>query len=313
MALTHRHQASSAKEVILALLNAGANVNELREESDWRGCGFSKSAFEMFLGSPLSDDPDILEAFLKAGADANAARVSHRHSMRTDGMTRSTPLHTAVRKGNVNVVGCLLRAGAKVDECHVAQYHNERGYNENLSVTSLHLAVDSCNLEIVLLLLAEGADPNALARRLAHEDSGQVGTTDDPRDAGYVSPVKCVPVCETALHRAVLAGWIDGVRALLAAGADRNIKRVYGEQSESTDELVARAAIKDVLRCELSNALLTSAGWSQDNHKYFSTALREQVRTVLLVAKAANWALDRDALSQIFVALAARPSAAMDR
>jgi len=306
----------AAKEVILTLVTAGAPVNEMRQQRDWRGCGRSESAFDMLLASPLGKDPAVLEAFLAAGADPNKKRVDERHSMRTDGRSVSFPLHTAVQRADANVVGVLLRAGANPNAARTERYHNERGFNQNSSLTPLHLAIRRKALDLVVLLLAEGADVNAVATRLDQVDSGRTGTTDNPREDGFVPSVACVPVRETALHCALLADQPDIVRALLAAGADKSIPRVHGGAEEATDALAARldgeqeSGAGETKCGGLSHALQTSSGWSPENHGLFSEKLREQVRTVLLVAKAAGWSLPEDALHHIFVALAAPPSLA---
>jgi hypothetical protein len=252
--------------------------------------------------SALGQDPDILEAFLKAGADPNSKKVQNVHSMRTDGQTISMPLHTAVRNGDVNVAGVLLRAGADANARYTAKYINERGFNRDSSLTSLHIAIDGKSLELLVLLLAEGADPNAVAHELEQADSGQHGTTDDPREEGFVPSVICIPVRETALHRALLERNADMVRALLAAGADQSIDRARGNELESTATLAARMDQDGGALCA---ALKTTAGWTTENHKFFSRQLQEQVRTVMLVAKAAEWSLPDDALHKIFGALTA--------
>merc|ERR1711988_58676 len=292
-----------AKKVVLGLVAAGANVNAQRRNYDWRGCGSSSTAFEMLLGSKLGSDPAILEAFLTAGADPNSKNVRNTHSMRTDGQTVLFPLHTAVRSGNTNVAGVLLRAGADVTARYTERYNNERGFNSNTSKTPLHIAIDCNSLDLVMLLLAEGADPSAKAKWLDQVDSGRVGTTDDPRAAGFESSVVCVPVQETALHRALLNGNADMVRALLAVGADQSIDREHGMQKESTGALAARLDQQNGKGDTLCEALKTTAGWTPENHKFFSKQLQEQVRTVLLVAKAAGWSLPDDALHKIFAAL----------
>jgi len=289
-----------AKGVILALVAAGASVNAVRAKSDWRGCGHSESAFDMLLASSLGMDPVVLEAFLDAGADPNKARRRDVHSMRTDGSTISFPLHTAVQRASANVVGVLLRSGADPNAKRTERYHNERGFNKDSSSTSLHLAIRRGAVDLVLLLLAEGADVNAVATYLDQVDSGEVGVTDDPRADGFVPSVTCIPVRETALHCALLAYQTDIIRALLAAGADQSVPRMRGDKAETTESLAARLDPSGAL----TNALQTSTGWTPENHRYFSQQLREQVRTLLLVAKSAGWSLPEDALHQIFAALA---------
>jgi hypothetical protein len=166
------------------------------------------------------------------------------------------------------------------------------------------LAIDRGALNLVILLIAEGADPNAIATWLDHVDSNVRGTTDDPRQHGFESPVRCVCVRETALQRALREQQPDMVRALLAAGADPSIPRVEDGKEETTAALAERS---DGPEGELVKALQTTAGWSPENHKYFSEQLRDQVRTVLLVAKASNWCIPDDALHQMFSALAPAP------
>lgn len=108
---------------------------------------------------------------------------------------------------------------------------------------------------------------------------------------------------ETALHRALLQGNADMVRALLAVGADQSLDREHGAQKESTGALAARLDQQNGKGDALCEALKTTAGWTPENHKFFSKQLQEQVRTVLLVAKAAGWSLPDDALHKIFAAL----------
>jgi len=308
MALSNaRSKTDDSKEIVMALIAAGADPNQKRSQYDWRGCGHSESAFDMLLQSALASDPAVLEAFLAAGADPNKRQVISRHSMRTDGETISVPLHTAVRRADANVVGVLLRAGADPNIACTERYSNERGFNQQSSRSPLHLAIDSKKLDLVLLLLAEGADPNAIASRLDQVDSGERGTTDDPRAEAFVSSVRCVPVRETALHRALQAKQPEMVRALLATGADQTVPRSWDNTDESTSDLAAR--VDGAHDGELTEALRSSAGWTPENHKYYSEKMREQVRTVLLVAKASSWTLPDDALFQIFAALAKAPKA----
>merc|ERR1712032_971197 len=55
MALMSRQKPQERKAVVELLLNAKADVNSKRCESDWRGCGSSTTAFEMVLNR-ISDD-----------------------------------------------------------------------------------------------------------------------------------------------------------------------------------------------------------------------------------------------------------------
>mmetsp|Transcript_13049 Transcript_13049/g.26114 ORF Transcript_13049/g.26114 Transcript_13049/m.26114 type:complete len:384 (+) Transcript_13049:206-1357(+) len=298
----------NAVAVVMMLLKAGADVNAERAEYDWRGCGRTETAFEMLLRCRcLGKNPGLLEAFLEHGADPNSKQVSHQHSMRTDGMTSSTPLHTAVRRKDINSAGVLLRAGANVDHPYICRSNNERGYNQDLEETPLHIAVQTGSLEMLLLLLAEGADPNMLAKSIAHvprmgpASRMEQSPTNDPREEGFLSEVRCVRVKESALHMALLKNRPDLVSALLVAGADREATRSYGNGEQSPTSLANGNE-------ELLKALNTSSGWSPENHQFFASRLREQVRAVLLVAKAKGWQMPEDALFKIFSALTASVS-----
>lgn len=58
-----------------------------------------------------------------------------------------------------------------------------------LQRTPLHLAVLGGHLDMLLLLLAEEANPNVIGRHLDHVASGVGSPHDDPREEGYVAPV----------------------------------------------------------------------------------------------------------------------------
>ena len=67
----------------------------------------------------------------------------------TDG---STPLHCATWKGQVDVVACLLKAGADV---------NAQNTNGHWGTTPLHAAAHANQAEIARLLIEHGANLNA--------------------------------------------------------------------------------------------------------------------------------------------------------
>jgi hypothetical protein len=161
----------------------------------------------------------------------------------------------------------------------------------------LQLAVEHSSLDMVLLLLSEGAKPNDVGKAIVHVASGVESPTDDPRDALYQSPVRCVPVQENALHVALTRGNTDMVRALIIAGADKTTCRFYDGEEQSVESLVNGNP-------ELLEALETTSEWTPETHKFFASRLREQVRAVLLVAKAKAWQLPEDALVTIFKSLA---------
>ena len=95
------------------LVEAGADVNAVRADINWKGTGSRQRAFDMLLQSPLGRNPGLLESFLTHGADPNAKDVRSVHSMRTDGQVVRVPLHSAVQHGDVHAAAVLLRAGAR--------------------------------------------------------------------------------------------------------------------------------------------------------------------------------------------------------
>ena len=72
----------------------------------------------------------------------NGSKVNSKNELHSD-----TPLHFAVRNGDIKIVKVLLDRGADID-----------GVNWN--ITPLHIAVESKNVEIIELLLNHGACVN---------------------------------------------------------------------------------------------------------------------------------------------------------
>jgi ankyrin repeat protein len=163
-------------------------------------------------GSPVADaamkgDLPAVKALIKEGADVNAARG--------DGMSA---LHWAAERGNAEIAGVLLYAGANVSAVtRIGQY------------TPLHVAARSASLAVVDQLLKAGAGVDTRA----------------------------LPSGATPLHLAASAGSASVVNRLLDAGADKNAKEAEWGQTplifaaafnrvEAIKALTARGADPDV-------------------------------------------------------------------
>ena len=130
-----------------------------------------------------------------------------------------TPLHQAVRQGDVAAVERLLAQGADVnatdeygrtplhlaDDPKIAEMLLAKGASlnapDNTGNTPLHIAAVYGNVEVMKLLIVKGAEVNARA-----------------------------PVSGwTPLHSAALQGQLEAAKVLLAAGADPNAKASLGD------------------------------------------------------------------------------------
>lgn len=268
-------------------------------QSDWRGCGSTKTAFEMVLPAAMKD-VELLELFLRFGGDPNTKSEQNVHSMRTDGRAIQYVLHKAVRNGNLEISRALLDAGAKVDSVASEHFSNERGFDRHMDETALHHACGGHQPDVAMcaLLLARGADVNAVRKDLDQVSSGVESPTDDPRDPDFVSSVVCVPVQETALHIAIRSKNADLVTMLVCAGADVSRKRVCGNTEASCEEL-----------CGDDETLLKAlkAEWTPETHKLFPTEVREGVKAALMIANRQRWPLPDTLLFRICAMTAGPP------
>lgn len=289
-------QKGDSTAVVFALLDAGADVNAKRNCYDWRGCGSTSSAFEMALPAAMKD-VRLLERLLAAGGDPNTTSVREVHSMRTDGQTEKSVLHTAVETESLELARALLDAGANVDALHTEVMDNERGFNEDMEQTALHVSICAGDVAMAALLIARGAEVNSWRKCLDQRDSGERGDTDDPRDDGFVSSVVCVPIRETALHLALRKKHEGLVTLLACAGADASLVREDGEERQTCEEM-----------CGEDEKLLKAvrAEWTPETHHLFPTDVRSSVEAALMIARRQDWPLPSNLLFDI-CALAVSP------
>ena len=134
-------------EAVEVLIEAGADPNTMGSVFRPNNNGGEKTPLHIAVGKGyicfgLRDASRrrlrVARALIAGGADPNAANEYG-----------STPLHTAVRHGNLPAVELLLEHGA------------DPNAKNGGGVTPLHVAVET---ELVTVLLAAGADPNARDR-----------------------------------------------------------------------------------------------------------------------------------------------------
>jgi hypothetical protein len=165
------------------LRDRGAVETALREGAD------PNAAWSPLRQAILHPRPGIVEALLAGGAKADAAALG-----------------LAARSGNLEALRALLAHKAPVNTRYFRPGAFGQGYT-----TPLHDAVDGGPVEAVRLLLASGADVNAIP---------SFGST--------------------ALRLAVAAGRVEIVRVLLEAGADAGRKGLDGVSAR--DEAAAIAS-----------------------------------------------------------------------
>ena len=250
-------------ETVDRLLQAGASVNAVNRLGAtplWLAAGNGDAAMIARLLDAGADPNRALMAgetpvmtaarsgtvqgvrlLVEAGAEVNARETSR----------EQTALMWAVAQGQHEVVQVLLEAGADVEarskvrpRLMFAEDTNstvyEQGVIENLGgFTPLLFAARHSHVESARLLVAAGAEvdnsasngasPLVIAVHSGHTAFAQFllaeGADPDGIGAGY-----------TALHAAVLRGDLTTVEALLAHGADPNIRLQKGTPTRRTSE-----------------------------------------------------------------------------
>ncbi|KFX92771.1 hypothetical protein O988_07132 [Pseudogymnoascus sp. VKM F-3808] len=138
---------------VQTLISAGANVN-----------GTTPGGITALQGSITTDNIDIVQLLLNAGADANAPAPRQ--------MYGKTALQAAASRGKVPIVGLLLRHGADP---------NAPAY-ESHGVTALQAAAMDGHLPVVLMLLRAGADVNAPAAKIGGRTALEAAAEHDRLD-----------------------------------------------------------------------------------------------------------------------------------
>lgn len=237
-----------SKDVVQILLDAGAEVNMLVENSR---CG---TALTAAVRHALPERHSILKLLLKAGADANLS----------DGLC--SPLTWAVASHDMEAVQILLNAGAKPNQVFRRCVHEEDTSNWAtfgnvpndhyyrypwtpiaVAPTALCGAVASGNHALVELLLKAGADPNLGPHRECTESS-------------YLPWQYPVPPSSPWVSRGARNQWLSPLliatkhndiglsKILLRAGADPN---AIPEGNSSISALAVAAFNGDLDHCKV--------------------------------------------------------------
>lgn len=226
----------SATEIakVRLLIGRGANVN----------LASARGRTALFLAAMADRSADIVRLLIAAGADVKVV----------DGM-KMTVLHAAALGNDADTVRLLIDAGVNVDARDFQEY------------TSLIYAASNANLAMVQLLLAKGADVNAVSDGVSRKV--KAGTLGQGR---FTPLIMAAPFGSTALVKTLLnagakvnAQDIRGmtplmlavatdrqnsevVRALIAKGADANVKSVAGETALDWAVKIGGKAVIDIVK-----------------------------------------------------------------
>jgi ankyrin repeat protein len=206
-------------ELMLALLNAGADINKVDEKrsiSAMKPCSALCSAV-------CTNDINFVEFLLSIGAQPDAG-------LSPDKNYNDTPLVAATRLANVPIMELLHNAGADVNLAPTVCSYTNLGLGGFLNANALQTAALMGNLGLVQHLLNAGADLNWPAAddygRTALQaavESGNVNLTEFLISEGAdVNSPAAEREGRTALQAAVSRMDVGLVRLLLDAGANAN-------------------------------------------------------------------------------------------
>ena len=191
-------------EGVQALVNAGADLNA-HDSEERRPITSVKSDAILELLIEAGADLDVEDRYgmtalhnacrennasmVKRLLDAGVSTQNWREELNVEfedttiiaGITNPTPLHWSVVKGNEDIVGMLLEAGADVNRGQEPVSYLGNDLDEEYGFTALHLAAMYGHDEILEKLLAEGADINAKTSKgktpfMIAEQAGEITT-----------------------------------------------------------------------------------------------------------------------------------------
>ena len=194
-------------EVVRQLIDAPCDVN--------RTTGAGRGNYTALHVAAASGHGEVVEALLGAGAKADCTDSAF-----------MTPLLWAVGRGQTHIVRCLIR-----ENCNV---NIQDGWQLK---TPLHIASAKGSKDIVQLLLEDGANPKVLDHtgktalmEALEQNQNQIvqmllksKSVIDHRERSGLTP----------LHIAASKMNVTNVRLLLDAGADPNVKDLYGRSTLS--------------------------------------------------------------------------------
>ena len=146
--LLYRASASGYAEVVKVLLEAGANMNEIKYNTIAGDAPIQVAS--------RNGHAEVVKILLEAGANVDSDERVLLDSLPYE-KTGRTPLFLASGNGRVEVVKVLLEAGANVNT-----KDKDNGW------TPLHLASGNGRVEVVKVLLSAGADVNAKEKPFGH-------------------------------------------------------------------------------------------------------------------------------------------------